>query len=369
MTEISNIQRRYRTIKSARIEGNILRGSGYALSDNSSVKEGGLKFVFQAAVNPRLIFTFGMLGIGNCYRLEIRRDENLFVLYRVRDGMEVYQQHTYLAIRRDFELTVCWGAYSIRLFDGDRCFLNVMNDGLLTGYWGFAGLHQDFIIPEVNVIREAPSNPEWIILGDGYSNNRWKNRHFLSWPELAFGDKADYLNACVAAGNSRRVLQIIEELSESIKGSRIILAAGADDILEQEPPELTKSNFLAMVAALKAHGAAEIHIATLLPKPNYAPAVEKLNHWIRETLAAKCTSVIDFHACLPHPVESYLVDGDFPGKNAQGIMALYTLQRAYPDTSVAKFDSRLPVRFLRGPLARVALRINSFITKGLGILN
>jgi hypothetical protein len=242
----------------------------------------------------------------------------------------------------------------------------VLADDLMEGRWGFAGRRQPLRLPEVTVEVHPAPHYAWIVLGDGYSNNRWSNRNFYSWPELAFGDKLTYLNACVAAGNSRRVLEIARQIGADFADSKVILAVGADDFMEGEPLADAIGRIRQIAALIRNHGAAEIHVCSILPKPKHQGGLAAWNAAIAEVAHLNFDSCIDFHQLIVSSADELLVHGDYPGAEAQRIMATAVLSHFRLPERLAPLACPAPKPLLNGLPARIATRIGGAIDQSLG---
>jgi hypothetical protein len=366
MNKIVHNSSSYTCIKKAELSHGVLRGSGYALADPLSVKDGGIEFSFSLSNNLDISFVFGVRGIGNHYRLNASKQYNRFILTRFKDGIPVYLQHAIIKWSCQDKIRILWNSTSIRVYINENCFINVLSDGIIDGRWGFAGAMQSCQLPEVFLHLLSDDQYEWIVLGDGYSNNRWKERHFHSWPELAFGDKFRYLNACVAAGNTRRVQEIIEMIGTSFAGCKVIVAAGADDVMEGEPLQEVIGRLRSIISRISNHGATEVHLSTLVPKPGYHETVNALNIQIHTSLRTGCDSILDFHHVLSLNTENLLVHGDFPGTQAQRLMANCVLDHFHITGGLSPLADLAPRRCLNGTSARAAARLSSWLNNAIG---
>lgn len=356
----------YQCIKSAKLTDGILSGAGFALADYHSLDGHEIVYDIPTADLDSFIFLFGLRGVGNHYRIEWDASRNRIVLIRIRDGIYTYLQHAYLDLTKEPSLFIRWSQSSIRLFSGALCFINVLAEDLVDGRWGFAGRSQPMRLPEVTIkVNPAPLY-QWIILGDGYSNNRWKNRDFYSWPELAFGDKRPYLNACVAAGNTRRVLEIAHQIGAEFTGSKVILAVGADDFMEGETLADAISRITEIATLAQSQGAAELHICSILPKPKHHSGLAAWNAAIAELSHPYFDSCIDFHKIIASASSELLVHGDYPGAEAQRAMAAAVLSHVNLPGHLAPLECPCHKPLLNGLPARIAIRLGGAIDQSLG---
>jgi len=356
----------FQCIKSAKLADGILTGSGFALADYQSLDDQEIVYEIPTADLDFFIFLFGLRGVGNHYLIEWNFSRNRIVLIRIRDGIHVYLQHAYINLKKQPSFSIRWSRSSIRLFAGSVCFINVLAEDLVEGRWGFAGRSQPMRLPEVTIkVNPAPLY-QWIILGDGYSNNRWNNRDFYSWPELAFGDKCPYLNACVAAGNTRRVLEIAHRIGTEFADSKVILAVGADDFMEGETLADTISRISAIATLARCHGASELHVCSILPKPKHHGEVTAWNNAIVELTPLHFDSCIDFHKIIASAADELLVHEDYPGAEAQRAMAAAVLSHFHLPAHLAPLEYPCPRPMLNGLPARIAIRLGGAIDQSLG---
>lgn len=362
---------KFRFVKGGALSKSLLGPRGFVLGEFQKFGELALSLKLKPRGKTDFACVFGFRGVGNHFRFDFTRAANRFVLSQIRDGIQIYLQHAIMKAPISDFLEVLADDVSIRIFSGKHCFINVVHEGSIDGHWGFAGVGYQVPAPEMQVKALKRKNFEWLIFGDGYSNNRWENRDFYSWPEMAFGDKADYLNACVAAGNTRRVLEIIPRLATRLRGTNVILAVGADDVMEMEPHGEVIVRMEAIVKLLRDLDVETIHVTTLAPKPRYLESTAALNYWIRETLSTTCDSVIDFHEIIASCAEADLCNGDFPGPRVQIQMADAVLASlidnsfASPLLAQEQKNIRQPSPIKRFAL-RVAARLDSYIDRFLG---
>jgi hypothetical protein len=366
MIESHSSSSSYRCTKSATLSHGVIAGRGFALGDWLSVAGREIEFSFPLPAGSDLFFVFGVRGVGNHYRLNIQQKDGRFVLTRFRDGIPVYMQHAYHQWAEQDILRIQWDATSIRIFLNDVCFINVLNDGILDGRWGFAGTGKPIPLPKVRVDSNPAGSYQWIVLGDGYSNNRWKNRDFYSWPELAFGDKNDYLNACVAAGNTRRVLEIVEGIGGNFSGSRVIVAAGADDVIEGEPLQEIIGRLQQIITRIRELGASEVHLTTIVPQLKHDEQTLALNREIQQALSGACDSILDFHQLLGEDLAAWYANGDFPGAIYQRKIAVYVLEYFYGHGRLALLMDPSSRPQLRGLTARGIARLCKWLEGALG---
>lgn len=221
-------------------------------------------------------------------------------------------------------------------------------------------------LPVVTVkVNPAPCY-EWIVLGDGYSNNRWKNRDFYSWPELAFGDKLPYLNACVAAGNTRRVLDIAHRIGAEFADSKVMLAVGADDFMEGEIIGDSISHITEIATLARSKGATGLHVCSILPKPKHHGELAAWNAAIAELVPLHFDSCIDFHKIIASSADELLVHGDYPGAEAQRAIATAVLRHFQLPDHLALLECPCLKPMLNGLPARIAIRLCGAIDQYLG---
>lgn len=345
---------KYSYLKKARLEAGLLKGRGYALAPFEELASNEIEFVFRIQQDQDYAFIVGFRGVGHHYRCDIIPLRNLVVLHLIKDGIPVYLQHASLHIRENFDFRLSWSPSSLRIFHGKLCMINIVGEGLDSGRWGFAINDVPLHMPEVTMKRRPRFAPGWVVLGDGYSNNRWKNRHFFSWPELAFAQRGDYLNACVAAGNTRRVLEVIEQIQPTIAGSVVILAVGADDFIEDVSADESLGRISQIIAQLKGLGARRVHLCAIPPRKYRDNEVAERNTELAALARLEADGFIDFHQLLSPAKESLLVNGDYPGSAAQLVMAKGVIAHLGLDGGPAPLQEASRHAMLRGFMARAA---------------
>lgn len=355
----------YECLKKSQLNSGILSGYGYALAQHEELGDRQIKFVVSIRNHQRVIFIFGFRGVGQHYRCDIMPSQNLVIIRAIKDGIPVYLQHASLRLETDIDLRIVWDVHSIRILIGKTCFINILGEGIYSGRWGFGVNGDEYRLPEVKVFSE-PSHPyRWVILGDGYSNNRWPNRHFFSWPELAFGHRGDYLNACVAAGNTRRVSEVIELIQNTFIGADVILAAGADDFIEGTSSGESMERIQIIVARLKILGARSINVCAIPPRACGDSEVIARNIALRGIAATESCGFIDFHGVLSENKQLLLVNGDYPGATAQAAMAVTVLNYLGLDSDLAPLFAVERIPRFRGFAARIARRVVTELESGL----
>lgn len=307
----------YECVKGAYLTNGILAGQGYALAPFEELAGGVFDFALPVRGTETLSFVFGFQGVGYHYRCDIIPRRNLVILHLIKDGIPVYLQHASMKLAEGMDFHILWSKHSLRLCSGNMCFINILGEGIDSGRWGFVVNGSPFHLPDVTITRKPSFRPQWVILGDGYSNNRWPNRHFFSWPELAFGNKGDYLNACVAAGNTRRVLEVIEQIPNIFNDTKVILAAGADDFIEGVPTDESLCRIRQILSRLRELGAGRIHLCSIPPRAHLDGDVILRNAELTSIAQREADGFIDLHAMLSTKKQELLVNGDYPGAKAQ----------------------------------------------------
>lgn len=357
---------KFRFLKGGVLSDGVLGPRGYVLGEFIESAGEALSFSLKDTGKFDFTFVFGFRGIGSHFRLDFSPAAHRFVLSQIRDGISIYLQHAILDTSIPEVLNVQADKISIRIFYGKQCFINIIHEGSIDGRWGFSGVGYKVPAPVIEVKKIKRKNFDWLILGDGYSNNRWKNRDFYSWPELAFGNKLSYLNACVAAGNTRRIQEIIEIIGPGFAGCKVIVAAGADDVMEGEELQEVFGRLRGIVSRVRNYGAAEVHITTLVPKPGYQDMVVALNHEIHTNIRMRCDSILDFNRIFSSNTKELLMYGDFPGTQAQQLMANYVIDRFHIAGGLSPLADLTPRKCLHGISARAAARLSSWLNNALG---
>lgn len=357
----------YTCIKHATLDGRKLSGTGYALATFQSVATDALTFAFVLQCPSTVVLVFGFQGVGNHLRFEISPTCEACILYWVREGIPVYLQHASMKLPNGTSIRIEWSSCAIRVFANELCFINIVAAEITSGLWGFSTTSRPYELPPLRVERHPSPRFKWVILGDGYSNNRWRNRHFFSWPELAFGHRGeDYLNACIAAGNSRRVLQIVDQIGRDFAGSDVILAAGADDLIENTPTEESMARISEIVQRVKQLEAKRIHICAIPPRTERDADVRARNQGLANIAKLQAHSFIDFHAMLAIESHSLLVRGDYPGEHAQKIIARGVISHLGIGGDLSPLEAAPRPVHLQGISARIANHLTTGINRALG---
>ena len=326
---------KYTTIKNTNLQDGKLQGDGFALAPRISLNSECAVFEIKNTANADYSFVFAFEGVGHHCRMEVLPSQDLILLYFIRDGISIYLQHASLSIPSEQTITLHWEADSIRVNLGFTNILNILGEGLSSGHWGFATRDTPYIIPEVLVKFTPLTQFQWICLGDGYSNNRWKNRHLFSWPELAFGNSGTHLNACVAAGNTRRTLEVLESIRHRVAGTSVLIAAGADDLIEGESLEDFLSRLSTLVDNTRYAGAKSIYLCAIPPSTHNNEEIIKRNNAVHELTQKNGTTFIDFHKTLSPAMPGILVGGGYPGPEAQRMIAALVVKQLGIQTTVS----------------------------------
>ena len=296
-------------------------GGAERLGPWDSLEHECLSYTLTLPGDDGFAFLFGFQGRGCNFRLDVRPKNRIAALYQRCDGILLYLHHVCLELRPGSEVTVLWQAGSIRVKLNGFCIINVIATGPTSGHRGFVPIGTAYEIPRVEVARIAATTFEWICLGDGFSNNRWPHRHFLSWPEILFGDRDACLNACVAAGNTHRVLDVIGSLGATLKDAKIIVASGTDDVIEGETFDACAARLETMVARLRAAGTGAIYLCTLPPRTSHKSACVTWSEGIRKLAATANVGVLDFHEWLSPQASTSMTGGDYPSASGQHVLA------------------------------------------------
>lgn len=355
----------YECLKQTSIANNRLRGYGYALAPYEKLGADRLEFRWRLHSQSLTSFVFGFQGVGHHYRFEAAPSRSLLTLFWIRDGMAVYLQHASVALAKGMEIQVSWATYGLAVAINNVCLINVITEDLDEGKWGFASTSSSVEIPTVSLVRRPATGYQWVIIGDGYSNNRWKNRHFFSWPELAFGNRGHYLNACVAAGNTRRVLQITERISAAFENSDVLIAAGADDFIENESTAGFLVRIRSIVEKARESGAIAVHLCSIPPRGNRDDEVIRRNEALAELARTLKASFIDFHSLLSPVKNAVLINGDYPGAEAQRILAQAVLDHLDVPGDLAPLSESKQDPAFRGLQGRLAACAVNWLERGL----
>jgi len=313
-------------IKGASLSGHRVGGSGYLIGPSSDGEANPCRHVLNLRGNEPFSFLFAFTGLGHHCRLDIRPADSVIALYQIRDGIPLYLHHFSTVLRPDESISIVIFHCQIRIGIGSHQVMHAMVESEIDARIGFAPLHPSgYNLPDYHRAALTMPMPAWLCLGDGFSNSRWRNRSFLSWPELVFGHRDDWFNGCVAAGNSRRVLQTAKELAPLCNRATTLIAVGSDDLIEGDPYEEFAQRLQSTVSLLRKTGCGPIHIATLPPRASAVDATRDWSGRLREFAADHELGVLDFHSWL-EPRMDLMVRGEYPGRDAQVLLAERVLE-------------------------------------------
>jgi len=234
--------------------------------------------------------------------------------------------------------------------------MNVLHDGKAEGEWGFSVPRgRTLALPRVEIVQQPVPPLDWVVLGDGFSNNRWPNRHFVSWPELLFGPDVSYLNACVAAANSRRVLQVAQRLVSRMRDTRVIVAMGTDDLIEGGETESFLRNLDNLVALLENAGVRRIWILNLPPVRSQMNAIPDWNETLKRRLCDTRITLVDTHSLLT----TFMIHGEYPSVDGQWLIAQHLA------TLLGGLNPHTPDIIIpqEGLLAKAAMRLSGLFAR------
>lgn len=311
----------FRTVKGASVRNGAMGGRGYLFGHEGEGPACPARHFLKLTCDKPFSFLFGLLGLGYHYRLDVRPLDSVLALYHIKDGIPVFLHHFSTRITPGATINLDTFHSQARVGLNGFQIMHVLVDSTLDARVGFAPLSgEGFQLPEYSRTPLCLPMLAWLCLGDGFSNARWRNRDFLSWPELVFGRRDDWFNGCVAAGNSRRVKQLAWDFSPLCRNSSVLIATGSDDLMEGEPYEAFEDRLLAIVNALRSTGVKSIQVATLPPRMS---AMQETREWSERVTAFTLRhqlGVLDFHQWL-EPHMNLMVRGEYPGSDAQKLLA------------------------------------------------
>jgi len=315
------IMKSLKAIKGASVKDGLAGGQGFLLGPDGEGPAGPVRHVLTLADDQPFSFLFGLLGLGYHYRLDIRPSDSVLALYHIRDGIPLFLHHFSTPLRPRTRISIDTFHSQVRIGLNGFQVMHAQIDSTLDPRIGFAPLSPaGFRLPDC--VRTPLCLPmlAWLCLGDGFSNARWRNRHFLSWPELVFGQREDWFNGCVAAGNSRRIIQLAWDFAPLCRNSSVLIATGSDDLIEGESYENFENRLFTTVQALRSTGVKSIHVATLPPRMS---AMEETGEWSQRIVSFTDhhqLKLLDFHSWLK-PHMHLMVRGEYPGAGAQKLLA------------------------------------------------
>jgi len=311
----------YRCIKDATLSDGVAGKCGFILADEHDVVNGSVTYSFSAPYGPPFAFVFGFRGVGCHYQCHINPSKSYLALYEMRDGIRIYLHHIRINLPPRATIAIVWDAHSLRLRVNNYTLMQALAFGPKSGRWGFAPLGKAFTLPKVTVAEGPPTQFDWVCVGDGFSNARWMQRDFLSWPEIVFGESDKCLNACLGACNSKRASEIIDGLLPGLCGKSLILTVGADDLYEGEDLNVFLNRTQLMLDRLAQKNPKSVCLSTLCPRSSALFETQRWSNSIRELASRNCIQLLDFHEWLKPNLSQLMVAGEYPGKAAQFVIA------------------------------------------------
>ncbi len=301
--------------------GQIL-GPGYVLLGTESARDCQVTYHLPLLDRNAGHFVFGFQGVGCHFLVKVCRQRGLIAVYHIKDGIPVYLNHVLVRLPENAALEILQDADFLSVSSSGYGLISVLHDGNAEGEWGFGVAGRSRLSrPSIEIAHRPKQDLEWIVLGDGFSNNRWPNRHFVSWPELLFGTTLRYLNACVAAANSRRVLTLAVRLAPRIRNTNVIVAMGTDDLIEGHGIESLLRNVDKLLTVLEGAGARDVWIANLPPVKSLEAHVSEWNKALSQRLRGTHIKLVDIHSLLMTNPSSYMEQGNYPSAEGQWVIA------------------------------------------------
>lgn len=363
----------FRSVGGAVLDDRRLSGGGLILGPDRSACEGELVHHLMRSDDTPFSFLFNFEGIGSHLRLDINPEYDLLALYQIRDGIPLYLHHLHAKLEERFEITV---RVQERLIRVSLNGFHIMHADADVGHERRVGISSSapgsLCLPTLRTEEESASRIQWLCLGDGFSNARWRNRAFLSWPELVFGERNDWFNAGAAAANSRRILRRIEELAPFFENANVILATGSDDEIEGEVLAEFLVRLESITERLGELGVSSIWLATLPPRLGSKESAGIWSGAVRAIAERRGHGILDFHDWLKPHME-LLIHGQYPGKEAQRVLAT-KVSRALgiPEPRVVVEDvsrSPLPWTFSKRLLSKIHVRMNRYLDPFPGVVH
>lgn len=309
-------------IKGAKLQGDQVLGSGFLIQRDSMDSRLPIRHRLVLSGPEPFAFLFGLTGLGYHHRLDIRPKESTLALYHVRDGIPLYLHHFSTHIPSNSVISIDLFHSQIRIGINGFQVMHTISDPRFDARIGFSPLSAvGFNLPTHSSTPVPDTALAWLTLGDGFSNARWRNRNFLSWPECVFGHREDWFNGCVAAGNSRRLLELAKDFAPLCDDTAVLLAVGSDDQIEGETYEDFEVRLLKIIQILRTSRLKSIHLSTLPPR---ASALESTRDWsirMKDFAVRNQIGILDFNTWLSPHME-WMVRGEYPGARAQQLLAL-----------------------------------------------
>jgi hypothetical protein len=349
-----------RLIKGASHHNGEIWGPGYALLGAESAREGQVIYHLPLLDRNAVHFVFGFKGVGSHFLVKVCWRQGLIAVYHIQDGIPVYLNHVLVRLPENAVLEILHDADFLSISSSGYSLINVLHDGNAEGEWGFGLAGRSRLSsPSIQIDHRPKQDLEWVVLGDGFSNNRWPNRHFVSWPELLFGTSVSYLNACVAAANSTRVLAVAEGIASRMRHAAVIIAMGTDDLIEGQGLEFYLRNVDRLLTVLESAGARDVWIANLPPVRSLEAHVSEWNNALSQRILGSHIRLIDIHSLLMADPSSYMAQGNYPNSDGQWVIAehlAFVLKNIVP----RRPDMMSP---REGMLGKVFLRLSGLIAR------
>ena len=314
---------RFQTIKGKGFKNGRLQSGSYAVSDSSLGTKPGCTYAFklpQDCDKGVLSFLIAFSGVGRHYKIMFDFKLNRVLVYLLRDGIGVYLHHVKIHKIQNANVELTWSELGIDVRINDKCVACAFDQELKSGQWGFFCKGTSFNVPTVNIFQDKKETLlEWICFGDGFSNGRWKNRDFISWPEIVFGSSSSYFNACVAAGNSKRILELVKQCNPRV-AKNIIFAVGNDDLLEMTGYEEFIKNLHRSVSHFE--NVENVFICSLTPRFADLSKIEEWNANLEAEVNKQGNwKFIDIYSPLFSRASDSIHRGEFPNFVGQQLMA------------------------------------------------
>lgn len=349
-----------RLIKGARHHRGQILGPGYVLLGTEDANDGQVIYRLPLLDHSTGQFVFGFQGVGSHFLAKVCQRHGLIAVYCIQDGIPVYLNHVLVRLPENSILEILHDVDFISITCSGYALINVLHDGNAAGDWGFAVAKRSRLsLPRVEIAHRSRSDSEWIVLGDGFSNNRWSNRHFVSWPELLFGTNVSYLNACVAAANSGRVLAVSRKLAPRMRNANVIVSMGTDDLIEGHGLGPLLHNAERLVNLLAEAGTRNVWMTNLPPVNFLEPQLSEWNEALSQHMCKFPVTLVDIHSLLMRNQNSYMAQGNYPSSDGQWLIAQHfatLIGGLHPQRP----DIILPKRSL---MSKVAMHLSSLFAR------
>lgn len=310
----------YVTVRGKGIKNGVLLPHSFVLKDEPLELQPEMWHEFEAppetACKGSFAFVTGYSGLGRHYRITLDYKHRMIAAHLVRDGINVYLHH----LTWDFPgktIRVEWNRYGLRVLVEKCVILSIFDKDITKGHCGLQTFGVEVPAPNIRIGEKRNADANWCVLGDGFSNARWKERDFLCWPEILFWGRTDFSNLCVSSGNSERILGISRHVRDDLF-KNVILAVGNDDAIEKKSLDTFLQNISSTCDALSPEN---VYVCSLTPRRPNLETVREWNGALENFCSRKGLNFVDLFTPLFGQLDRCIYPANFPNALGQRLMA------------------------------------------------